>query len=549
MEVSIINKIHALQNEGNCLFKANLYSEAIAQYNQALELVGQYTESDKKVQILCNRALCYLRLKNIDNTIVDCTEALKIQPKCIKALYRRAKSYELINQIELACADITKAKLLNNKNSEIDQMYRKLISQKNTKEVLQNPTSKKRLYTPLRNCLNQATKSCAVALETVRNTNAVGQDTNTPGTVTSNSKAVPQIHIDTQKIEVISNAIIRKRVEIVKKVKDMTRDLLCLPIQFQTKEQQINFYAVKALCNFGEFEYGRDIETHLKCSFDEMQLRGLMTMYLDTNASSSNVSNRGWDAKFLKKIDINDLSSYFNLPITREERLQTAIYIGKDTIFKPYLKRMEEMLHICGKILQAESCIDFADFVNKVYCEFCLVNSNTINAGNNNSSSNTFSVVLIQKLAEKFQPFCDQHLLTSKYGRSQIKVGFYRNAQLFARDLLLNVPIFKENELSEDKTTSLELEMSPFICLADLTILSILRKLKIIEIFDSNILEDLDLFQRIVDRNCILLKAACILSIDRVTSKLNEHGFALCAWQVDLLFRDLKYLSVDIYNL
>ena len=72
---------------------------------------------------LCNRALCYLRLKQFDNAIADCTKALKIQPKCVKALYRRARSYGSKNNLEERI-DISKG-MLNPKNSELSKCIRK----------------------------------------------------------------------------------------------------------------------------------------------------------------------------------------------------------------------------------------------------------------------------------------------------------------------------------------------------------------------------------------------------------------------------------------
>ena len=558
MEIATINKIQTLKNEGNNLFKLNKFEDAITQYNIALDVIIKYHQQNSnndndndnnKVQIICNRALCYLRLKQFDNAIADCTKALKIQPKCVKALYRRARSYELKNNLEEACIDISKAKMLNPKNSEVEQMYKKVITQRKTKEILEAPSSQKRISTVLRNCLSQVKPSCTIAMGTVYKIKAIEHEHDDNNNNDNNNKinmVLPQIHIDTIQMEKIVNILLTKQDDIVQKIKDMTESLTCLPIQFQTKEEQINFYAVKALCNFGEYEFGKDIEKHLKCTFNEMQIRGLMTMHLGSNEVTA-TSSRGWDAKFLLKIDMNHLCSYFNLPITQEERLKTGIYIGKDTIFKPYLKKMKDILHMCGTILQDAGYVDFADFIHKMYQNY-QHNENNNNDNSNNNGNITLNAFFVQRLAETFSPFCDQYLLTSKHGRSQIKVGFYRNAQLFTRDLFLNVHIFETDDfLVQNNERSLEVQLSTLTCLADLKILAILRKLKVVLIFDPDILKDLDLFERIVDRNYILLKAACVLSVDKIAFKLNENGFALSVWQVDLLFRDLNFLTEKIF--
>ena len=142
--------------------------------------------------------MCYLRLKQFDNAIADCTKALKIQPKCVKALYRRARSYELKNNLEEACIDISKAKMLNPKNSEVEQMYKKVITQRKTKEILEAPSSQKRISTVLRNCLSQVKPSCTIAMGTVYKIKAIEHEHDDNNN--NNNKinmVLPQIHIDT----------------------------------------------------------------------------------------------------------------------------------------------------------------------------------------------------------------------------------------------------------------------------------------------------------------------------------------------------------------
>lgn len=69
---------------------------------------------------LCCRALCYLALKQYKEAVQDCTEALRLDPKNVKALYRRAQalkelkvSPEFLNSFRLgleACSCMIRAR-------------------------------------------------------------------------------------------------------------------------------------------------------------------------------------------------------------------------------------------------------------------------------------------------------------------------------------------------------------------------------------------------------------------------------------------------------
>ena len=103
----------------------------------------------------------------------------------------------------------------------------------------------------------------------------------------------------------------------------------------------------------------------------------------------------------------------------------------------------------------------------------------------------TFSEYLIQNLHKRSPIFCDQELLTSRQGRSQIKVGFYSNAQYFTRDLLLNIRLLGENIAVEiDRAAQMNIELSSLTSMANRrTIFNLTNS--VLEIFDSVKLSDL----------------------------------------------------------
>ena len=83
------------KDKGNQLFKQGDYVGAISAYSVGLDAKTKdlNTPSNRAscIALRTNRALCFLLLKQFDECYKDCTAALTLDPKCFKALYRRAK--------------------------------------------------------------------------------------------------------------------------------------------------------------------------------------------------------------------------------------------------------------------------------------------------------------------------------------------------------------------------------------------------------------------------------------------------------------------------
>jgi len=96
--------------QGNEEFKKGNIENAIKIYTSAL---AECEDDEKgravKADIYCNRAACYHQLYDPKKTSEDCTSALKLNPKHIKALIRRAQALESLEKYEDALKDFDAA--------------------------------------------------------------------------------------------------------------------------------------------------------------------------------------------------------------------------------------------------------------------------------------------------------------------------------------------------------------------------------------------------------------------------------------------------------
>lgn len=92
-----------LKERGNEEFKKENWSKALDHYTSALKLTE--IEDSEKAILLKNRAAVYLKQKEYDDAIKDCTEALKISSNDPKALFRRCQALEALERYEEAYRD------------------------------------------------------------------------------------------------------------------------------------------------------------------------------------------------------------------------------------------------------------------------------------------------------------------------------------------------------------------------------------------------------------------------------------------------------------
>lgn len=101
-----LKRAHELKEEGNKRFQAKDYVGALDQYDNAIKLIPK-THPDRAV-FHSNRAACMMQMRPIDydSVISECTMALQVQPRFVRALLRRARAFEAIAKYDMAMADV-----------------------------------------------------------------------------------------------------------------------------------------------------------------------------------------------------------------------------------------------------------------------------------------------------------------------------------------------------------------------------------------------------------------------------------------------------------
>lgn len=123
------------KENANKLFREKHYSSAFKLYHRSLCYILNFlTEPptdeylDKINQLILsiysNMSACQLIFGNNTGVITNCTSALEIDPKYVKALYRRGAAYANLNDYELALKDLQLAHQIDGNDRNIDDLLR-----------------------------------------------------------------------------------------------------------------------------------------------------------------------------------------------------------------------------------------------------------------------------------------------------------------------------------------------------------------------------------------------------------------------------------------
>ncbi|XP_078162027.1 uncharacterized protein LOC144557335 [Carex rostrata] len=115
------------KTQGNKLFSAGNYEEALSQYELALEISSDIPSSEE-IRSMChaNRAICFSKLGKYEETIKECTKALELNPSYIKALLRRGEAHEKLEHYDEAITDMKKISELDPSNEQAIRALRRL---------------------------------------------------------------------------------------------------------------------------------------------------------------------------------------------------------------------------------------------------------------------------------------------------------------------------------------------------------------------------------------------------------------------------------------
>lgn len=131
----------AFKNEGNVCFKKGKYDEAINHYDKAIDACPLENVMDLST-FYQNRAAAYEQLKKWSAVRNDCSKALELNPRYVKALHRRARANEGLAEFMSSLEDITATCILegfqNNSTLSFADRVLKQIGRNYWRHVLVN---------------------------------------------------------------------------------------------------------------------------------------------------------------------------------------------------------------------------------------------------------------------------------------------------------------------------------------------------------------------------------------------------------------------------
>uniref|UniRef100_A0A2A4JWR3 Uncharacterized protein n=2 Tax=Heliothinae TaxID=95178 RepID=A0A2A4JWR3_HELVI len=124
-----------LKKSGNEAFKVGDYERSIEKYTEGLRTCPLQFSQQRSI-LYCNRSAAKMKLQKYAQAVKDCTKAIELDDKYLKAYIRRAQSYEATEKFDEALADFKKILELDPDHKEARQATIRLpplIEEKNEK--------------------------------------------------------------------------------------------------------------------------------------------------------------------------------------------------------------------------------------------------------------------------------------------------------------------------------------------------------------------------------------------------------------------------------
>ncbi|XP_077968022.1 mitochondrial import receptor subunit TOM70-like [Styela clava] len=122
------------KNEGNAAFKQGKYHVAIEHYTQAIELCPK----SKKQELSTfhqNKAAAHEKLENWQAVIDECTKAIELNPRYVKALFRRSRALETLGRKSECLEDMTAVCIMEQFQNPTSMMFADRVLKEMGKEM------------------------------------------------------------------------------------------------------------------------------------------------------------------------------------------------------------------------------------------------------------------------------------------------------------------------------------------------------------------------------------------------------------------------------
>ncbi|KAM9503197.1 mitochondrial import receptor subunit TOM70-like [Salvelinus alpinus] len=140
-DMSPLDRAQGAKNKGNKYFKAGKYEQAIQCYTEAIGLCPRENQTDLST-FYQNRAAAYEQQMKWTEVVQDCTQAVVINPRYIKALFRRAKALERLDNKKECLEDVTAVCILesfqNQQSMLLADKVLKLLGKEKAKDKYKN---------------------------------------------------------------------------------------------------------------------------------------------------------------------------------------------------------------------------------------------------------------------------------------------------------------------------------------------------------------------------------------------------------------------------